>query len=52
MKPIHVPGEREKHLQRALLQFKKAENRPLALEALKKAGREDLTGTLLGKKKP
>jgi uncharacterized radical SAM protein YgiQ len=47
MEVIHVPGEREKRLQRALLQFNKPENRPLALEALREAGREDLGGTLL-----
>ena len=37
-KKIHVPGEREKRLQRALLHFNKKENRPLVREALKKAG--------------
>ncbi|AEF81981.1 YgiQ family radical SAM protein [Leadbettera azotonutricia] len=47
MAPIHVPGEREKRLQRALLQFNKAENRLLALEALREAGHEDLAGALL-----
>ncbi|GAB1484568.1 hypothetical protein MASR2M78_33860 [Treponema sp.] len=40
-------GEREKKLQRALLQYNKAENRLLVLEALKLAKREDLIGTLL-----
>ena len=39
---IHIPSEREKRLQRALLQFDRKENRPLVREALKKAGREDL----------
>jgi uncharacterized radical SAM protein YgiQ len=48
MTPIHVPGEREKRLQRALLQFNKAENRNLALDALKEAGREDLISRLFG----
>jgi len=35
---VHIPGEREKRLQRALIHFNKAENRPLVREALKKAG--------------
>ena len=35
---IHVPGEREKRLQRALLHFNKKENRSLVREALKEAG--------------
>jgi len=43
---VHVPGEREKRLQRALLQFNREENRPLVREALKKAGREDLLPVL------
>ncbi len=45
MEPIYVPrGERERKLQRALLQFDKRENWPLVLEALQAAGREDLIG--------
>jgi uncharacterized radical SAM protein YgiQ len=48
MTPIHVPGEREKRLQRALLQFNKAENRNSALDALKEAGREDLISRFFG----
>jgi len=45
MEPIHVPrGERERKLQRALLQFDKHENWPLVREALVLAGREDLIG--------
>ncbi|WP_304223928.1 YgiQ family radical SAM protein [Gracilinema caldarium] len=45
MEPIYVPrGERERKLQRALLQFDKRENWPLVLEALQEAGREDLIG--------
>jgi uncharacterized radical SAM protein YgiQ len=47
--PIHVPGAHEKRLQRALLQFNKRENRSLALEALREAGREDLVEKLLGR---
>jgi radical SAM superfamily enzyme YgiQ (UPF0313 family) len=35
---IYVPGEREKRLQRALLQFNKRENAKLIREALKAAG--------------
>jgi uncharacterized radical SAM protein YgiQ len=37
-------GERERAMQRALLQFRKPENRDLVLEALRLAGREDLIG--------
>jgi uncharacterized radical SAM protein YgiQ len=45
MEPIYVPrGERERKLQRALLQFDKVENWPLVREALIQAGREDLLG--------
>jgi uncharacterized radical SAM protein YgiQ len=43
---IHVPGEREKRLQRGLLQFNKKENSALAREALKQAGREELLAIL------
>ncbi len=47
MQPIHVPkGERERKLQRALLQFNRPENRRLVVEALRSAGREDLIPTL------
>jgi hypothetical protein len=39
---VYVPkGEREKRLQRALLQFNRKENRALVREALKEAGKED-----------
>jgi len=38
-------GERERALQRALLQFRKPENRELVREALVKAGRRDLIGS-------
>lgn len=37
-------GGHEKALQRALLQYRRKENRELVLEALRKAGREDLIG--------
>ncbi|MBE6714996.1 MAG: YgiQ family radical SAM protein [Ruminococcaceae bacterium] len=44
-KEIYCPTDyREKQLQRALLQYRRPENRPLVREALKKAGREDLIG--------
>ncbi|UOO36805.1 YgiQ family radical SAM protein [Oscillospiraceae bacterium CM] len=49
MKQVYVPRTaHEKALQRALLQWKRPQNRPLVLEALKTAGREDLIG--FGKK--
>lgn len=41
-------GAHERALQRALLQFNKAENRPLVFEALAKLRREDLIPVLLG----
>ncbi|HBP39245.1 MAG TPA: YgiQ family radical SAM protein [Clostridiales bacterium] len=44
LKPVHVPDNREKILQRALLQFGKPENHRLVLEALRCAGRADLIG--------
>jgi uncharacterized radical SAM protein YgiQ len=45
MKPIYVAkGEREKKMQRALLQFNRKESRQLVKEALEKAGRTDLIG--------
>ena len=46
-KKVFVPKGRDANLQRALLQFNKRENRPLVLEALKKAGRQDLAKVLL-----
>jgi len=48
--PIHVPKGRERHLQRALLQYNKRENRPLVLEALEKAHRKDLARILLARR--
>jgi uncharacterized radical SAM protein YgiQ len=42
MKPIPVPGEREKRLQRALVHFNRPENRALVREALCLARREDM----------
>ncbi len=44
---IYIPKGRERHLQRALLQFNKPENRALVMEALQKAGRKDLSRSLL-----
>lgn len=45
MKAVFVPKDpKEKAMQRALLQYRKPSNRPLVMEALKKAGREDLIG--------
>ena len=43
--PVTVArGERERAMQRALLQYKKPENRELVREALQRAGRTDLIG--------
>ena len=45
MKPVFVPKTpHEKAMQRALMQWKRPEKRPLVLEALKLSGREDLIG--------
>ncbi len=45
MKPVYVAKTKEaKAKQRALLQWRKPENRPIILAALKEAGREDLIG--------
>lgn len=45
LKPVYVPKTpQDKALQRALLQWKRPEKRPLIVEALKKAGRQDLIG--------
>ena len=44
-KEIYCPTDyREKQLQRALLQYRRPENRNLVREALRKCGREDLIG--------
>ncbi len=43
-KPVYVPDENEKRLQRALLQPGRPQNAGLVRAALKKAGREDLIG--------
>ncbi len=45
MKPVYVAKSfHEKALQRALLQWKRPDKRPLVIEALKAAGRDDLIG--------
>jgi uncharacterized radical SAM protein YgiQ len=45
MKPVFVPRDaHEKALQRALLQYFNPKNHALVIEALKKAGRQDLIG--------
>ncbi|MBQ7411649.1 MAG: YgiQ family radical SAM protein, partial [Clostridia bacterium] len=45
MKPVYAPDDyREKLMQRALLQYRRPENRNLVREALIKAGRVDLIG--------
>ena len=45
MKPIFVPKTpHDKALQRALMQWRKPQNRALVKEALQKTGREDLIG--------
>ncbi|MCC8169370.1 MAG: YgiQ family radical SAM protein [Oscillospiraceae bacterium] len=45
MKKVYVPKTpKEKHMQRALLQFRNPENYALVYEALTKAGRTDLIG--------
>lgn len=49
-KSIYIPKGRDAHLQRALLQFNKPQNRSLVLQALQKANRLDLASTLLPNK--
>ena len=45
MKKVYVPKDKEvKQMQRALLQYRKKENRNLIMKALKEADREDLIG--------
>ena len=48
MQPVYVPKKpHEKALQRALIQYRDPKNRALVLEALRRAGRMDLVGTVL-----
>ena len=45
MQPVYVPkNPHEKAMQRALMQYRRPENRALVEEALKKVGRTDLIG--------
>ena len=45
MEPVFVPKTpHDKALQRALMQWRKPQNRKLVLEALRRTGREELTG--------
>jgi len=44
MEPVHVPRQREKLIQRALLQFRDPRNRTLVIEGLEACGRSDLIG--------
>lgn len=45
MKPVHIPKDpHEKAMQRALLQYFNPKNHAIVIEALEKAGRQDLIG--------
>ncbi|MFW6270448.1 MAG: YgiQ family radical SAM protein [Bacillota bacterium] len=44
MEKVHIPDDKEKRMQRALLQYNFPENHRIVYKALKKAGREDLIG--------
>lgn len=45
MRPVYVPRDpQEKAMQRALLQYTRPQNRDKVIQALKRAGREDLIG--------
>lgn len=45
MEPVYVPKDpHEKAMQRALMQYRRPQNRALVEEALRKAGRTDLIG--------
>lgn len=49
MKPVFVPKTpKEKAMQRALMQWRRPQNRPIIKAALQEAGREDLIGTHKG----
>ncbi len=48
--PIYIPKGRERHLQRALLQYNKAENRSMVVEALEKTNRKELSRVLLARR--
>ena len=49
-KKVYIPKGRDAHLQRALLQFNKPENRALVVEALTKAGKPELAKVLLSRR--
>ena len=52
MKPVYVAKDlSEKKMQRALIHYNRPENRNTVRQALKKAGREDLLGMLLGERR-
>ena len=44
LQPVHVPKDREKRIQRAMLRYREPENYELVREGLKAAGRGDLIG--------
>jgi uncharacterized radical SAM protein YgiQ len=44
LNPVHVPKDREKKIQRAILQYRDPKNRALVGEGLRSVGREDLIG--------
>ncbi|HNI41971.1 MAG TPA: DUF3362 domain-containing protein, partial [Methanoregulaceae archaeon] len=44
LEPVHVPKDREKRIQRALLQYRNKANHELVREGLSVAGRTDLVG--------
>ena len=48
MESMHIPKDREKLMQRALIQYNRPENYKLVHEALIKAGRRDLIGSHKG----
>lgn len=52
MQPVYVAKDlAEKKMQRALIHYNRPENRDAVRQALKKAGREDLTEVLLGERR-
>ncbi len=52
MKPVYVAKDlKEKKMQRALIHYNRPENRKTVIQALRRAGREDLIDVLLGENK-
>jgi uncharacterized radical SAM protein YgiQ len=45
MEPVHIPKDREKKIQRALLHYRDGANRELVKQGLMMAGRKDLIGS-------